>query len=67
MKKPRTRIRRGKEVAIPEKWIGNVTTQKTLRQRKVEAMVVRLKRKKNLRTESEFDFKQSCQFTENFS
>lgn len=27
------RIRRGTEVIIPEKWVGNFTTKKTIRQR----------------------------------
>jgi hypothetical protein len=28
-----TRIRRGKEVIIPEEWVGKLTTKKTKRQR----------------------------------
>lgn len=38
------RIRRGKLVLIPEDWIGNITTKKTIRQRKSKLPSKKLKR-----------------------
>ncbi len=37
-------IRRGKLVLIPEDWIGNITTKKTIRQRKSKLPSKKLKR-----------------------
>lgn len=41
----KTRTRRGKEVEIPEEWVGNFTTSKTIHDRKIAAKVKLLKRR----------------------
>ncbi len=38
------RVRRGKLVLIPEDWVGNITTKKTIRQRKSKLPSKKLKR-----------------------
>ncbi len=51
------RIRRGKEVVIPEKWVGNFTTPKTIRDRKGARVEARATKKRRLRVESRFHWK----------
>lgn len=52
---PSYRVRRGKSVEIPKKWLGNITTKQTKRIRKQLALEKRLERKKKLKLEKEFD------------
>lgn len=51
----KTRIRRGKEVAIPEKWQCRVPTHGTYKDRKDARILVRATRKRRLRAERDFD------------
>lgn len=44
----KTRMRRGKEVIIPEEWVGKVTTNKTIHNRKIAARCVVANRKSRL-------------------
>lgn len=53
------RIRRNKEVEIPEKWVGNFTTDKSKRQRRFLAEQKVAQRKKRLRDDEDFDYKNS--------
>ena len=50
-----TRIRRGKEVAIPEQWQCRVPTHGTYKDRKDARIVARASRKRRLRVERDFD------------
>lgn len=45
---PRTRVRRGKDVIIPDKWVGNITTSKTIHNRRIAARCVVSNRKSRL-------------------
>lgn len=57
-----TRIRRGKEVVIPEEWRCCVPTGGTYKDRRDARITVRASRKRRLRTERDFDY--STQLTE---
>jgi hypothetical protein len=50
-----TRIRRGKEVTIPEEWRCVVPTHGTYKDRKDARVLVRAARKRKLRVERKFD------------
>jgi hypothetical protein len=52
----KTRIRRGKEVVIPDKWINNITTRKTIHERKTLARCNRIARRVRLMKESAYHF-----------
>lgn len=43
-----SRLRRGKMVVIPNEHVGNVTTHKTIADRKIKAKCKRLERRKRL-------------------
>jgi siroheme synthase (precorrin-2 oxidase/ferrochelatase) len=45
----KTRIRRGKVVVIPPEWIHAITTQKTIRNRKRDALVKAKERRTKIR------------------
>jgi hypothetical protein len=53
-----SRLRRGKVVEIPERWLHNITTRGTIKERKELAVEVRLARKKRLRVQRDFDYQQ---------
>ena len=50
-----TRLRRGKVVEIPEKWLHNITTRTTIRERNDARIEVRTARKRRLRADRKFD------------
>ncbi|MNC21502.1 hypothetical protein D3C76_363270 [compost metagenome] len=50
------RTRRGKEVVIPEQWVGNFTTNKTIHDRKTAARVNRIARRVRLMKESAYHY-----------
>lgn len=52
------RTRRGKEIEIPDEWLGKVTTHKTKRLRKQIAEEKLRLRKKRLKELKHFDFSQ---------
>jgi hypothetical protein len=52
------RMRRGKDVEIPDEWLGQVTTDKTKRLRKQLAEEKIRLRKKRLKDLKHFDFSQ---------
>ena len=51
-----TRLRRGKEVAIPKEWQCRVPTHGTYKDRKDARVMVRANRKQRLRVERDFSF-----------
>ena len=51
------RIRRGKLVEIPSKFVGRITTRETKRQRRMVARIKVLKRKSRLLQDERFAFK----------
>ncbi|UOL48792.1 hypothetical protein [Pseudomonas phage Astolliot] len=50
------RVRRGKSVIVPEQWVGNFTTNKTINDRKSAARVKRIDRRVRLMKESSYHF-----------
>lgn len=56
-KPPETRIRRGVVVVIPEQWRGQCPSNQTMLQRKAGRITVRVKRKKQLREQADFDWR----------
>lgn len=57
-----TRIRRGKEVVIPEQWRCRVPTGGTYKDRNDARLAVRASRKRRLRNDRLFDFKQQLEY-----
>lgn len=55
---PVMRNRDGKQVRVPEEWVGRFPTHLTKVERKAQAMVKRKHRRKRLREEARFDAKQ---------
>ena len=49
------RIRRGKEVEVPEQWVGTTTSKKTKRERKQRAEAKIAERRKFLKRDKQFD------------
>lgn len=56
-----TRIRRGRVVEIPEEWQHVVPTRGTYKDRRDARIVARASRKRRLRIERDFDFKQQIE------
>lgn len=51
-----TRIRRGKEIEVPEEWLNKIPTKRTLRHRKQAALIKVFDRNKRLDDISKVDW-----------